>query len=70
MTRIKVYDTYTEITNGLFVGDMVKVTNGPFSNMYGKIKTLDIENMKVEIALDLFGQETLVELGLNEVEKS
>lgn len=59
-----------DLTKGLVLEDMVKVINGPFSNMYGKIKTIDLENTKVEIALDLFGQETLVELGLNEIEKS
>ena len=59
-----------EVTKGLAVDDMVKVTNGPFSNMFGKIKTIDMENAKVEVSLDLFGQETMVELGLNEIEKA
>ena len=52
------------------VGDMIKVVNGPFANMYGHIKTLDLDDQKVEVSLDLFGQETLVELGLNDISKS
>lgn|SRR5574344_15461 len=59
-----------DIASELQIGDMVKVVNGPFANMFGKIKTIDIENTKVEVSLDLFGQETLVELGLSEIEKS
>ncbi len=58
-----------DLTNGLVIDDMVKVINGPFSNMFGKIKNIDSENAKVEVTLDLFGQETMVELGLNEIEK-
>ena len=29
-----------------------------------------MENQRLEVALDLFGQETVVELGLNEIEKT
>ena len=59
-----------DIASEISVGDMVKVINGPFANMYGKIKSVDIENQQIEVALDLFGQETIVELGLTEIEKS
>jgi len=59
-----------EIGNSLNVDDMVKVIAGPFANMFGKVKTLDMENQKIEVLLDLFGQETSVELGLNEIEKA
>ena len=59
-----------EIGNSLNVDDVVKVIAGPFANMFGKVKTLDMENQKIEVLLDLFGQETSVELGLNEIEKA
>ena len=59
-----------EIGNSINVDDMVKVVSGPFANMFGKIKTVNIENQKIEVALDLFGQETMVELGINEIEKA
>lgn len=59
-----------EIDNDFEIDSVVKVINGPFSNMYGKVKTIDIENQKVEIALDLFGQSTIVELELTEIEKA
>jgi len=59
-----------EGTGELQIDDMVKVTSGPFANMYGKVKTVDMENNKVEVALDLFGQETVVELTLSEIQKA
>ena len=59
-----------EIGNNLNIDDMVKVINGPFTSMYGKVKSIDMENQKLEVTLDLFGQETVVELGISEIEKA
>ena len=59
-----------EIGNDLNVGDTVKVVSGPFANMFGKVKTISMEQQRLEVALDLFGQETIVELGLTEIEKA
>lgn len=59
-----------EVGNELNVGDMVKVIDGPFTSMYGKIKSTDVANGKLEVALDLFGQETIVELALTQIEKA
>lgn len=55
--------------NDLKEGDKVKVVDGPFENMYGSIKSIDLENAKLEVALDLFGQETIVELELSQISK-
>ncbi len=59
-----------EIGNELNIDDTVKVINGPFEGMFGKIKKVDMENQKLEISLDLFGQETIVEVSLTEIEKA
>ncbi len=59
-----------EIGNELNVDDMVKVISGPFANMFGKVKSIDKENSKLEVALDLFGQETIVEVALTEIERA
>lgn len=59
-----------EIGNNLNIGDMVKVINGPFANMFGKVKSIIPEAQKIEVALDLFGQETVVELQLSEIERA
>lgn len=59
-----------DIANELKEGDKVEVIDGPFANMYGTIKSVDLENAKLEVALDLFGQETIVELELSQISKS
>jgi transcriptional antiterminator NusG len=51
-------------------GNMIKVINGPFTGMYGKIKSINIGEGKLEALLDLFGNETPVELNLAEIEKT
>ncbi len=58
-----------EVGNNLNVDDSVKVINGPFASMIGKVKAIDVVTQKVEITLDLFGQETSVELALTEIER-
>ena len=58
-----------DIGNEIQVGDTVKVINGAFSNMYGKVKNIDLGEQKLELALDLFGQETIVEVDFTEIEK-
>ena len=61
--------TRLEFGNELNIGDNVKVTGGPFSNMYGQIKEFDYETQSLVIKLDLFGQETLVEIPLTDISK-
>ena len=38
--------------------------------MFGKIKNIDATTGTLEVSLDLFGQETNVELELSQIEKS
>ena len=59
-----------DIGNDLKIDDSIKVISGPFEGMYGKVKTIDMENQKLEVALDLFGQETIVEVELSGIEKA
>ena len=57
-----------DLANDLAEGKKVRITDGPFKNMIGKISSYDIEKKKVELLLDLFGQETSVEVELSEIE--
>lgn len=59
-----------DVANELEVDTLVKVINGPFKDMYGKIKKVDFENSKLEVSLDLFGQETIVELEITDITKA
>ncbi|MBR2841159.1 MAG: transcription termination/antitermination protein NusG [Bacilli bacterium] len=56
--------------NDLKEGEKVKVISGPFEGMFGTIKSVDIENAKLEVLVDLFGQETVVELEFSQISKN
>ncbi len=58
-----------EFGNELKEEDAIRVTKGPFLNMFGKIKSFDFQNQLLEVKLDLFGQETIVEIPLSDIEK-
>ena len=57
-----------DLAKDLASGKKVRITEGPFKNMVGKVSSYDLENKKVELLLDLFGQETSVEVNLSEIE--
>lgn len=58
-----------EVNTDLAVGTLVKVISGPFSGMEGKIDSVDKDNNKLTVLLDLFGQETSVEVDFSQIEK-
>ena len=58
-----------DIESELSEGDSVKVNNGAFENMCGKVKKIDMATQSIEVALDLFGQETIVEVGFGDITK-
>ena len=57
------------ISTDVEVGDTVTIIDGPFTGMYGKIESEDKENEKLTVLIDLFGQETPVEVDLVQVSK-
>ena len=59
-----------ELGNEIAIDDMVKVIEGPFNGMFGKIKNIDETTGTLEVALDLFGQETIVELEVSQISKA
>ncbi len=59
-----------EVSTDLTEGQTVKVISGPFAGMEGKIESLDLPNNKLNVLLDLFGQETSVEVELSQIEKA
>ena len=54
----------------LVEGATVKIVDGPFNGMFGKIDSVDLPNQKVMLLVDLFGQETSVEVELNQIQKA
>ena len=59
-----------EVSTDLAVGELVKVTSGPFAGMEGKIESLDLPNQVLTVLLDLFGQETSAEVEISQIEKA
>ena len=61
--------TRLNIEAELAIGDKVNIIDGPFKGMVGVVDTIDKENNRLNILIDLFGQETPVEVELYQVSK-
>lgn len=59
-----------EVETDLKLEDRIKIIAGPFSGMFGIVKEIDTETQKLVIDVDLFGQETRVDLDIIEIEKA
>jgi len=51
------------------VGENIRIVVGPFTGYTGKVKEIDYEKSKLKAFLSIFGRETSVELGFNDIEK-
>jgi transcriptional antiterminator NusG len=51
------------------IGEVVKVTDGPFSDFVGTINNMDEDKGKVTVLVSIFGRETPVELDFLQVSK-
>lgn len=54
----------------LSTGAKVKIIAGPFQGMFGTVDSVDLPTQKVNLLVDLFGQETSVEVELHQIEKA
>lgn len=57
-----------DATKELEPGKKVKILSGPFKDMIGKIESADMKTQKLNLIVDLFGQETSIEVELSDVE--
>ena len=51
-------------------GEKVKIIDGPFVGMNGTVESIDKENSLANVLVDLFGQETSVEVELGQIDKA
>ncbi len=58
------------VDTDLTSGTKVKIVAGPFQGMFGIVDNVDVPNQKVMLIVDLFGQETSVEVELGQIEKA
>ncbi|MBR3210326.1 MAG: transcription termination/antitermination protein NusG [Bacilli bacterium] len=59
-----------DVDTELSEGTKVKIIAGPFQGMFGKVDSVDLPNGKVMLLVDLFGQETSVEVELSQIENA
>ncbi len=57
-----------DVSKELETGKKVKILSGPFQNMEGRVEEVDLKTQKVNISVDLFGQETKVEVDMQDIE--
>jgi transcriptional antiterminator NusG len=53
----------------LAIGEMVRIGDGPFKDLEGKVDVVDQERGKVKVLVSMFGRETPVELDFLQVKK-
>ncbi len=51
------------------VGDIVKITDGPFKDFEGKVIEIDKERGKIKVSVNMFGRDTPLELDSLQVKK-
>lgn len=54
----------------LMIGDIVKVVDGPFKDLEGRVDEIDEERGKLKVNVSMFGRETPVELDFLQVKKN
>lgn len=59
-----------DVNKELQEGDSVNIIDGPFVGMNGKVESIDAENNIANVLVDLFGQETSVEVELGQIDKA
>jgi transcriptional antiterminator NusG len=50
-------------------GESVKISEGAFSGLVGKVTEVDNEKLKLKVNIDMFGRETSAELDFDQVDK-
>lgn len=65
----KMEDREAKFKVDLTVGEVVKITDGPFKDYEGKVSEVDEEKGKVKVMVPLFGRDTAVELDSLQVQK-
>ncbi len=54
---------------GVLIGDVVKITDGPFESYEGEVDSIDERSGKVSVIVSIFGRSTPVQVGYWQIEK-
>lgn len=58
-----------DINISLEVGDKIEVIDGPLMNMIGTVMSVDGENRRAKVNVEMFGRETPVDLDFSQIKK-
>jgi transcriptional antiterminator NusG len=58
------------VTVDFSVGDSVTVIDGPFATLHATVSEINVDAQKVTGLVEIFGRETPVELGFNQIQKN
>ncbi|MBN2891213.1 MAG: transcription termination/antitermination factor NusG [Bacteroidales bacterium] len=65
----KLQDSEEQLTQPFFLGEEVKVIDGPFSDFIGVIEEVNDEKKKLKVMVKIFGRKAPLELKFSQVEK-
>lgn len=57
-----------DLSENLSEGKKVRIVDGPFKDMIGKVSSYSAEENRVELLVDLFGQETSISVEMSQIE--
>jgi transcription termination/antitermination protein NusG len=63
-------DSAPKLEIDLNIGDSVMVVDGPFATLHATISEINLDAQKVVGLVEIFGRETPVELGFNQIQKN
>ncbi len=55
--------------NYFFIGENIRIKNGPFLDYVGKITYIDYKKEKIHVKILVFGRTTSIDLNFNQIEK-
>lgn len=67
--KIEESETPVMVDETYFVGEKVKVNDGPFSGFTGTIEEVQVDKRKLKVIVVIFDRQTPLELAFNQVEK-
>lgn len=67
--RIDKVDSKNKHQIDIEIGEMVRIADGPFKELEGKVNDVDRERGKIKVLVSMFGRETPVELDFLQIKK-
>lgn len=67
--RMEKVDTKNKHQIDIEIGEIVRIADGPFKDLEGKVNDVDRERGKIKVLVSMFGRETPVELDFLQIKK-